>query len=173
MDYDSDSDGSDSLGLIPPTQVVGQPVGYNSYGRPSMAMNNNTSYEQDHDSSSSSEEDDSDAEEAAPPIVPRGKTFRPPVGDGDSSSSSSEDEKVGGGNNNNNASSKPIAQIVHNSNPGAPRNSPPSSGNGSHATGGTFCAWSLRTLKRRMDSIWYGNAVLLIVGQPYSFLAQA
>ena len=120
MDYDSDSDGSDSLGLIPPTQVVGQPVGYNSYGRPSMAMNNNTSYEQDHDSSSSSEEDDSDAEEAAPPIVPRGKTFRPPVGDGDSSSSSSEDEK-GGGNNNNNASSKPTAQIVHNSNPGVPR----------------------------------------------------
>ena len=119
MDYDSDSDGSDSLGLIPPTQVVGQPVGYNSYGRPSMAMNNNTSYEQDHDSSSSSEDDDSDAEEAAPPIVPRGKTFRPPVGDGDSSSSSSDDE--GGGNNNNNASSKPIAQIVHNSNPGAPR----------------------------------------------------
>eukprot|EP00571_Detonula_confervacea_P012392 CAMPEP_0172304510 /NCGR_PEP_ID=MMETSP1058-20130122/5901_1 /TAXON_ID=83371 /ORGANISM="Detonula confervacea, Strain CCMP 353" /LENGTH=1370 /DNA_ID=CAMNT_0013015761 /DNA_START=330 /DNA_END=4439 /DNA_ORIENTATION=+ len=124
-DSDSDSDsgsgsgsGSDDSSASDagvPTQVQ---TGYNSYGRPSMTQNNSQSFQQqsseeDDDGSSS---DDSD-EEPAVPVQPRGKTFRPPVGDGDSSSSSSEDEgdvEPAG------SDAVATAQVV-NPNPGPPR----------------------------------------------------
>ena len=144
MDYsDSDFD-SDSFGEgVAPPHV---PVGYNSYGRPSMTMNNPNSHGVHLQSSEEEEEEDDDDEEeeedvasaaeegssceddseeeptaaTAAPVQPRGKTFRPPVGGGDSDSSSSDDEgdsRPSTGNNNNAAAT---AQAM-NPNPGPPR----------------------------------------------------
>lgn len=90
--YDSDGLDSDGLGIeAPPNQVQ---AGYNSYGRPSMTTANNHDFQQQSSEDDDSSSDDSDEEPAAmaAPVQPRGKTFRPPVGEGDSSSSSSEDE---------------------------------------------------------------------------------
>ena len=106
----SDSESYDSDTRAP--QVPRQAMGYNSYGRPSMTgtMGTPTSSQGFRQESSEeeeeeddeeedatnkeekgSDEDDNDDELVATPIQPRGKTFRPPVGNGDSSSSS-EDE---------------------------------------------------------------------------------
>jgi len=106
MDYsDSDSDDSDLANIAPqpPTQLQQQQsTGYNSYGRPSMGMmsTNNTSFEQQQDgnsAASSSEVDsidsDDDSSAAAAEVVPRGKTFRPPRGEGDSLSSDDEQQQ--------------------------------------------------------------------------------
>lgn len=137
MDYsDSDSD-SDSFGtgIAPPSSTHQPAVGYNSYGRPSMGtmtMNNsfeqNTSYElkRSSDDSSSSEDDDSDNDsdsdnDEAAPIVPRGKSFCPPVGDGDSLSSSEDDGNVLKPPHSATSSNGAIATAQINPNPGAPR----------------------------------------------------
>lgn len=106
--FDSESYDSDTRA----PQVPQQAMGYNSYGRPSMTgtMSTPTSSQRFRQESSEddeeeddegedvtneggkgSDEDDNDKEPVATPIQPRGKTFRPPVGNGDSSSSS-EDE---------------------------------------------------------------------------------
>jgi hypothetical protein len=140
--FDSDSNDSDSFGEgVAPPHV---PVGYNSYGRPSMTMNTPNSHGVHLQSSEEEEEEDDDDEEedvasedeegssceddsgdeptaaVAAPVQPRGKTFRPPMGVDDSDSSNSEDEggsRPGTGNNNN---ATATAQAI-NPNPGPPR----------------------------------------------------
>lgn len=115
--YSDGSDDSDVYGAT--TQFQG--AGYNSYGRPSMTHSNSLqqqeSSEDDGDGSCSSSDGDSHSDEepaaAASPVQPRGKTFRPPVGEGDSSSSS-EDEGY------NAKPSDTTAQVV-NPHPGPPR----------------------------------------------------
>ena len=108
-------DSSDSESYVSDTrapQVPQQAMGYNSYGRPSMTgtMSTPNSSQRFRQESSEEEDEEDDEEEdvtneeekgsneynndgdlVATPIQPRGKTFRPPVGNGDSSSSS-EDE---------------------------------------------------------------------------------
>jgi hypothetical protein len=134
--YNSESNDTDSFGegVVPP-QV--QAVGYNSYGRPGMPPNSHNFHQQ---SSDEAEEDDDDEEDVASdddegfdddddeepavavasPVKPRGKTLRPPVGDGGDSSSSSEDEGASrpSPGNGNRASATP-ASI--NTKPGPPR----------------------------------------------------
>ena len=99
MDYsDSDSDDSDLANIAPQPPQLQQSTGYNSYGRPSMG-GMNTSFEQQQDGSaaSSSEVDsidsDDDSSAVAAEVVPRGKTFRPPRGEGDSLSSDDEQQQ--------------------------------------------------------------------------------
>lgn len=132
----SDSESYESDTRAP--QVPQQAMGYNSYGCPSMTgtMSTPTSSQRFRQESSEddeeeddegedvtneeekdSDEDDNDEEPVATPIQPRGKIFRPPVGNGDSSSSS-EDE---GGYMQIDTNSNNINTPAINPSPGGPR----------------------------------------------------